>query len=265
MTVIPIRFLAGVPCPLRNLDAGGQSAVLISPEVLVPDAEGDLAWPGTKQECQQTQGVTYPGNVDGNSIAQCLEYAASVASGEREQRRLNVVCDNAMEQKQLEQIIVACQHVGALYPDISISVIGPQVAGALILKPLEFGITVACRPVAEVLMGVTLILQGGPHSVPVCYVSTLGLGPLVVGIHEGTSIESSISVIRGCQLVLEYLGEDLASDLLIKATEEVLLEGQVFLGSPEPQRCSDLSESAFTFATLPGMCYNSPARGHIGL
>ncbi len=235
----PVRLLAGVDGPLRNVKPGEVDMVIVR-----ENSEGEFVQLGGQHNPESPDGLATETSVfTRRGIERAAHYAYRLAR--RRRRRLtNVTKSNTLIHSLAywDQVI---EQVGRDYPDVTYERMYVDAAAAnFVLRPQRFDVVLSSNMIGDILSDLGAAIMG-----------SLGLGPsgninperefpsMFEPIHgsapdiAGRGIANPIGAIWSGALMLEHLGQPVAAAAIVRAIEKALADGL---------RTADLGGSATT-------------------
>ncbi len=229
----PVRLFDGVPCPLVDAKGKPRKAGDIDFLIVRENTEGEytslggVMYAGTEREIVIQESVYSRHGAD-----RVLRYAFEQARA-RARKELTVATKSNGIAISMPWWDARADAVGADYPDVKVDKQHIDILAArFVLQPQRFDVVVATNLFGDILSDLG----------PAC-TGTIGLAPsanlnperkfpsLFEPVHGsapdifGKNIANPVAMIWSAALMLDFLGERAAHDAIVRAIEQVLIEG----------------------------------------
>lgn len=224
----PVRLFDGVPCPLAGRKPGDIDFLVVRENTEGEYTNlGGIMYGGTEREIVVQETVMSRHGAD-----RVLKYAYEVASS-RARRHLTVATKSNGIAISMPWWDGRADAVGEAFPDVTVDKQHIDILTArFVLQPQRFDVVVASNLFGDILSDLGPACTGTIGLAPSANLNPEGAFPsLFEPVHGsapdiyGKGIANPVAMIWSAALMLDFLGQRDAHDVIIKAIEDVLVQG----------------------------------------
>lgn len=225
----PTRLLPGVPCPLK--EPGNVDFAIVR-----ENTEGEYSGAGGRLHVDTENEVAVQVSVFTRAGSErVMRYAFELARARDGQRRVTCVTKAGAMNHSMSFWDDVFKRVSAGYPDVQAECVNVDAMSMyLITRPSHYDVVVTTNQYGDILSDEASAIQGSIGMAPAGSIDPERKHPsLFEPIHgsapdiAGRGIANPIGTIMAGKMMLDYLGEREAANLIARAVEAVMAEGGV--------------------------------------